>query len=336
MKKLKKMLAVFLSAIMILFTSIVSTATSEYLTLNQSQYEEMRDQINFDCLSVIVVDSNEVIVDVDSEISFFDKLKAKNQKEKFDEYIKRYPKTGKYLIEVLKSGENLCAMSYTVAPVVFKEDHFERVKKKSNKSNGLQITANAAVGETGDTSFGAKNNFQLCTMVIKSGDSNPDTYIAMTLGTWDTGTTIIGGKNRPSYGEDYVLQACPNVTSKSEFGCDYNYKTSGSTTGQEGTHFFRRDGADSWVKYGVIDDPVGRAQLKDFALTQTFIAKVTSETKKINSYYVHTWKSMDISVSVSGEAGSAGGIPAYSVGLTITPTIVDRSWQIYNSVSYNW
>ena len=94
------------------------------------------------------------------------------------------------------------------------------------------------------------------------------------------------------------------------------------------------DGGDSWVKYEVVDDPTGLAQLNTVTLTQTFRAKCTSATKKINSYYIHTWKA--VSVSVGGEVGISGGEPSAGVSLTLTPSISDKQWQLYNYISFNW
>lgn len=74
------------------------------------------------------------------------------------------------------------------------------------------------------------------------------------------------------------------------------------------------------IYYGAI----GLAQLKTFALTQTFKAQTTSATKKINSYYIHTWRQMSVSLSVSGSAGTTGGKPSAGVSLSFSPTISDK------------
>lgn len=133
-----------------------------------------------------------------------------------------------------------------------------------------------------------------------------------------------------------MAQTCPNVTYSASFSSKYNHKIDGSYYGKEGKNYHCYNGGDSWIKYGVQDDPVGIAQLKTATLTQKFKATKTTYTKKIHSCYVHTWKSMACSMSVSGSAGQSGGKPSYGISITAQPSIKDKSWPLYNFVSFDW
>lgn len=285
---------------------------------------------------VFAVNKNNVVVDVDPTISSSRKLKAKKQKEKYDRYVENHPEAVTELLDSFNSSDYVCAISYTEAPLVYVEDHYERVEKKNNiTSSYFSITANAEDRKiTSDPSL--KHRFTLQTTILRRGVGPAYSYQATTSGTWDNSVSVTGGETKPAGGDDYILQACPTITSSVIFNSTYNHETSGSKNGQEGKNYFKTDGRDSWVRIGIVDDPVGLAQLSTFRLTQTFKAQSTSETKKINSYYVHTWKQMSVSVSVSGNAGVTGGKPSAGVSLGLSPSIVDKQWQVYNFVTYNW
>ena len=339
MNKIKSVISVFLSALFIIGTPTISFASSQIFEQEQTEYEETHGQINFDCLSVLVIDKKEVIVDVDPTISILKKTPAKQEKEKFDMYIKENPQITETLSNMFMSGENVCVLSYTEAPIVKVEEHYERIEKDTKNPVGfLSVSTSAAVKSEGsEPSLGANQNFGLSTIVTRKGESNPYLYTALTIGVWDTGISpAFTGENRPGGGNDFVLQSCPTVTSTSTFACDYNYKTNGQTTGQEGVNFFETDGGDSWIEFSVEDDPLGLAQLQAFALTQTFRAKATTKTKKIHSHYIHTWQTMSLDVTASGTAGLQGQDPAVEVGLSITPSKETKWWPLHNSVSYNW
>ncbi len=323
-------LKIVLALILVIAMSIGSFSLDSFATSNditQTAYEETHDQINFENLMIVLVDNENLLVDVDPTVSIFKRSNAETQKEKYDNYIANVPHAEKELANAIKDGENICALSYTIAPVVFVDNHFERIPKGNDESRSV----------TTESYPSYRNNLTLCTRLTISGSSNPYTYTAVTYGTWDNeASTLIGGEQSPASGYDYVLQACPTVTSSTSFSSTYNYSTNGSTYGQNGINYFLADGGNSWVKYEIVDDPLGIAQLHTFYCTQTFSAISTSATKKINSYYVHTWDTISISVTTSGSAGTSEGYPAASVELSITPSIVEKSWQLYNPLSYSF
>lgn len=333
MKISKKVLSVFLVVSIIIGTPVLSFASNETLEV---EYEEFHDQINFEDLSVCVVNKNDLIVEVDPTTSIFKKSEAKKQKEKYDKFIDKHPDATEKLKASVNSSEFVCAISYTDAPVINMGDHYERVIKEKNNNTLFGINAIAANSNESEPSRHGNDNFSLYTVIVKLGTKNPYIYRASTVGKWNTSISLGGSANKPSPGNDFVLQACPTVTSASRFVSTYNYKTSGSVSGQEGINFFLTDGDDSWVQYEVVDDPLGLAQLKNFTCEQTFKAKSTTKTKKINSYYIHTWEEMTISVTASGSVGVEGDTPSAGVSLSYTPGIQNKQWRVYNFVTFNW
>lgn len=336
MKYHRKIFAVVLATLIILYTPCISFASNSKPIDNSIEYEEYHDQINFDGLMLYVVNKNDILVDVDPTISIFKKIEANKQKEKYDRYIKEHPEATIEMLNLVNDSDHVCAISYTDAPLLFMGNHYERIPKDDTTNiNSFGLKASAAdISDSSDASL--RHRLTLKTTITRRGTSNPYTYYSSTSGTWDNSASLVDGETQPAGGNDFVLQACPTVTSSSVFRSTYNYSTNGSKNGQEGINYFLTDGKDSWVKYEVVDDPVGLAQLKTFSLGQTFKARTTSSTKKINSYYIHTWKDMSISVSVSGTAGITGGLPSAGVELSFTPTFKDKQWKLYNYVSYNW
>ena len=336
MKYHKKLFAIVLATLIILYTPCISFASNSTIDNNNNKYEEYHDQINFDNLMLYVINKTDVFVEVDPTVSLFKRFEANKQKEKYDKYVEEHPEATIEMLNIVNNSDYLCAISYTDAPLIFVEDHFERIPKENTANkNILGLKAYAAdISTKSDAS--TRHRLTLKTSITRRGTSNPYTYYPSTSGTWNNSTSLFDGETQPAGGNDFVLQSCPTVTSSSVFHSTYNYSTNGSKNGQEGINYFLTDGKDSWVKYEVVDDPVGLAQLSTFSLGQTFKAQTTSTTKKINSYYIHTWKELSVAVSVSGTAGVTGGAPSAGVALSFTPTIKDKQWQLYNFVSYNW
>lgn len=336
MKIFKKILAIILATLCVVSTPCISIASSAKTNSSDKKYKEYHDQINFDDLTVIAVNKNDLIVDVDPSISFYKKIKAKKYKEKYYKYIRNHPEAKNELLDAINSCNYVCAVSYTDAPLVYVEDHYERILEEDNNIPSLFSISASAEDRSATSNPSPSYKFTLKTTIYRRGTSNPYSYQATTTGNWDNSVSIIGGKENPAGGLDYIFQACPTVTGSVIFNSTYNYETSGSKNGQEGKNYFKYNGGDSWIKIAIEDDPTGLAQLNNFSLTQTFSAQSTSDTKKINSYYVHTWKTMNVNVTASGTVGTSGGKPSLGVTLNIVPEIAESSWPVYNFVSYNW
>lgn len=290
---------------------------------------EFHEQINFDNLDVCVVDKTNVILSVSSDISVLEKVSANNEKKKYEKFIAKDSNYAKLFLDSANDGEYLTAFSYTEAPLKLVCDHFERIEKDEYNFSLFDINASAL---SNTSSGNSKYHFTLTTKITRTGTSIPYTYKATTNGMWND-NSILGGAQYPASGDDFVLQACPYDTYGATFFCRYNHNVAGtgSVYGRSGYEYSAESGGNCYIRYGVKDDPVGNEQLVDFSMSQKFQTNQTSKMKKINSYYVHTWKQMTISVGVQGTVGTSN-----SISLTITPSIVEKQWQLYDYVVCNW
>ncbi len=196
---------------------------------------------------------------------------------------------------------------------------------------GFIPIAYAAQTQNGTTAYEAEQNFALFTMVSKQSDGK---YIASSWGTWERGSWV-GGKNYPASGHDYLLQSVPDSFSRlsHDFSCLYNTSgspdlTSKAYNGTEGKEYTITDGGNTYIKVKLKDDPFGLGRLS-MCILQTTHRSSSNESRTINSYYVHTWKEMDISVSISAHSSR-------EASLTITPSISENSWQVYSYVTFNF
>lgn len=123
------------------------------------------------------------------------------------------------------------------------------------------------------------------------------------MGTWSQ-NSVTGDSDYPDCGEDYILQSTPNTwTRKSHTMSD-----------------------------AILDDPYDFAkarQNKSFTLTCNSEGSTTTSTRMINSYYVHTWT--DVSIPISLNVNSSK-----EVALSITPSRVNKKWQVYNYIAFNF
>lgn len=225
------------------------------------------------------------------------------------------------LIEIIANRQSpdgeLVAISGTEAPLLFVEDHYERVTE-------------AALLDTFESSEDSlKGKFALYTTVYRSYSPNSNgnyTYTTSTYGRW-TENSFLGGTNYPSFGEDFVLQSTPNTWVRLTDTMEARYDD--ATNGSEGDEFWSLTGGANYVKWGIEDDPLGDRQNRRFTLTCESEGPARTTARMINSYYVHTWKSMSLSVSVNVSS-------AKEVSLTLTPSIKDNNWQLYNYVSFDF
>lgn len=319
--KFKKLFAVILSVIIFISTNFFNIFAVNEIH-ESDRYKEEHGQIDFNDLDVYVVNSNDIVVEVNSNASWFKKIAAKKEKSEYEKFIAKSPDNRQYFVDAVNSGEQLVALSYTEVPLKLVDDHYERIEKERYTGSLLGITARAGNGAISDGE--SKFNFTLRTKVTKSGS----TYTATTLGTWSK-NSVLGGEKYPAGGGGFVLQSCPYTTYDKKFTCLY----STGKVGVSGTDYSARTGGDTFMEYEVADDPFGNIQLFNFEMSQKFRTSDVYKMKKINSYYVHTWKQMSLIVSASASASTS---TEASVSLSITPGILDKQWQVYDYVICEW
>lgn len=320
--KLKKFLCSILS-IAILFVSCIFSVSAENPS---SIYEETHIQINMKNIEFEKSDNDITVKNTAS--NFISKYFAEQRKEDLNDILNDYPSIKNVISDMIGNNEEICAISYTEAPVEIYEDHIERIEKEN--TNLLSIIAKLFVPkvsayeyvETNQTTIGANGNFALFTFVSKQDDGSVNTC---TIAGWDKGS-IFGGENYPAREYDYVFTTVPDTFTRTDhtFACTYSDRD-----GEEGKDFFIEDGHSQYIKIKVKDDPLGWNHLSLCVLGTYNSVKPYEGTRMVNSYYVHTWKAVSISVSVSASSDKA-------VSLQITPTSVDKSWQLYNYVSFNF
>lgn len=115
------------------------------------------------------------------------------------------------------------------------------------------------------------------------------------------------------------------------FSIDYDVCT---TTYDDGAinpkgSYRRVTSKNNYAYYAVEDDPTGWRQLRSASVITSSYAKYNKNAKRVNSYYIHTWKQLSLKTSISANTSK-------EVSLKITPSIKNKSWQLNNYVSFNF
>lgn len=314
----------FVMAMCMLF-SLNTTFLAADSSVRQSEYLEEHYQINFKDVDYYIVDGNELIIEEEDSRSFWTRNHVQSEIDKLECALDNSSDMKEKLIADLQKENELMAVSIAEAPVRLVEDHYERI---ATSEASTYATAQRRI-EYGQAEK-KEGNFVLYTDVERSAtkDSNGKyTYTTTTSGFWSE-NLFIGGKKYPAEGEDYVLQATPKRWIRSSDSMSANYDTS-SKKGIDGTDFWACEGGESYIQYAICDDPSGWRQNTSFELVCNTKAKASSDTRMINSYYIHTWQSLSIDVSVAASSEQ-------SVSLNINPSIQDKSWKLYSYVSFNF
>lgn len=66
-------------------------------------------------------------------------------------------------------------------------------------------------------------------------------------------------------------------------------------------------------------------QLSRLVLTSTFAAPQSGDTRQIESYYMYTWSEKVLTVDREGQ-----------VTLRVPPEVSDDTWQVYQTVSFDF
>ncbi|MFQ9514840.1 MAG: hypothetical protein ACLRZ9_03335 [Eubacterium sp.] len=203
-------------------------------------------------------------------------------------------------------------------------DEYEQEDENAIKTAG----AVSSKCESGDKSCAFKSHFLFFTFIIRIGkaDSNGKyNYECYSSGDW-TSNSFTGGEGYPDAGMDYILQAIPKslTLQKDKLSVSYTH----NHKAVNGTDYSRCDGGSHYVKYEVKDDPLGLSQMDSCMLVTTCKGK-PKNGRTINSYYIHTWKSLSISVSLSANTKK-------EVGLTITPSKKNKSKQVWSYVTFDF
>lgn len=322
MKYYRSILSGILSIFM--FCTFCSPAFAAELVKNDEsdQYKLVLDEDNnYEFVGEISFADFDIAVVNDSQIAVTPKLNVQNENAEeqgtgsLQAFFDRYPQIEKCLASKISNGEEPVAVSYTDVPLKWVDDHYERYSSSDHFSSS--------------TSQGADGNFLLyATLDYDHSYTTPSGeitryYTVNTYGDW-VKHSVLGGKDYPDAGYDYVHQTVPNTFSieSTSFSCRYDDNTSGTSS-----EYSEQDGGDSFTEYRVKDDPLGYKQLDSFVLTSEVYAPASASTRLVHSYYTHTWKSLTVTPTVSVNTNK-------EVQLSITPSIKENSWSIHNRLSF--
>ena len=319
---MKKILSIFLVAIhcfLLLNFNVSAVDTSK-------KYLETIGQINFQDLKIAILNDEKILVDISENNGVFKFFESKTDEEKLLEFIEKYPDEEKNILNAIKSGEELVAIGYTEAPLVFKDDHFERIPAEGSRS----IT-NTAEGQPSNGT-----NFVLVTRVFRTDEVNSAgeyTYKVESEGRW-TGNSWVGGEGYPDSGRDYIVLAVPTsmTISSDALRVLYPYPIPLDTYnyfGRPGYEYFREYATSNVVKYGYLDDPLGPNQVNEFTLFTTLKSKPKSTTRTIHTHYRHTWSEITFDLQIQAST-------ARELSVILDPHEEDNFWPVCSSVSFNF
>lgn len=330
MKKatLMKFLNFFSAVLMTMYscipTNAVNTAIVADIENDTENYEEMHFQINFSDVDIVITEENDILMHPKAINHSGKHVKSHQNTDaaRMDveiaalmEVFSDFPEVKQELItELQNSDSRLCAMSFTEVPLVWMDGHYQRASASSHFE---------ASEEHGRGKF-------LMYTVIAGGYADSTgiaTYTAYTRGRWSQ-NSISGHSNYPDAGEDFVLQTSPTdfVRKADTFSAEYD---NNPIIGVSNDDFWCCDGNADYIQYAILDDPSGYRQNKNFTLTTESDGLASNRSRMIQSYYVHTWKQMTISVEVSSSTGG-------EFELSITPSIENKQWQVYDYITFNF
>ncbi len=318
-KKPGKSLFAFALALVMLFSSAVHASASTIDDNSKDvKYVEFHNQINFTDFSLTSNDGKTIQIKTDSNISVANAAETKEKVDELFQLFEIFPNAEAYLASTCASGTEYVAISYTIAPLIWNEDHYDRVTAST-------------YDEYEDSDGHEKGQFGLTTYVSKGSklSNGSYTYNTATQGLWSSSVLgFIGGENYPAAGEDYILQSTPNTWTRTSDSISVLYG-SDFTPGVSGTHFWAENGGTNYIRYAVKDDILGPDQASFITLESASQGPSSTSSRMINSYYVHTWKSMSLKVSVQASTNK-------SVSLSLTPSIEESSWQLYDYVAFEF
>lgn len=331
---MRKKILLFISTLLVILTVLESVSFAAFANDKSNGYVETHCQFDMDNINLSVENKHDLVITAKKSINPFINKKNQRDKKNLEKFLYDYPEIYNQMVDMVNNNCYISAFGYTEAEVEYNEEekNFVRVKQekvlKNNPITGFVALASEKT-ERGNPSD--KYYFTLVTTVTRRGTSNPYTYQTCSTGTWSKNSTT-GGKKYPASGDDYILQTCPTSMSRQSDSIRIVYNH--GRTAKSGFDYSRKDGGKNYLQYTVADDPAGIDQMKSCTLIVNSTGNADSlHDRMINSYYVHTWKSLSISISASASLNSD---MKYGVSLSITPSVEEKSWPVYSYVTFKF
>lgn len=337
MKKFFKRFIGTLCAISLIFT-FNTFAYANSSNDKVKQVKEMRGQIDFKDINYAVINKKKLTYSPKYKNG---KITSKGNEEvaELNKLITEVPDMEEYIVNQINNNKNFYALGYTT--IYLTENADGELVPYEEEVASKDLFTNVAYAGEGSTSL--KETCTSTTGIYLGGyDSTKgcNYYTSTTNIHWNL-PNYIGGKSYHGSGADYILQSCPTsftTTSDSMYPSyrittDYGNTWQDANPGTPGVDYWRSDGGSNYIKWCIKDEPYfdvlgACVALKDALLVVRSDSKGTTATRKINSYYVHSWDSISITVQVSASSTK-------EVGLTITPSSTSKSWQLYSYVTFN-
>lgn len=328
---MKKINCIFICAVLLISMFSFHTYAQE-----NSVYEETRQEISLEHLSISVVDGKQLRYM--PKPAFLSQRKALNEKEKLDILLEKMPKYKNVLIEAMNHNTPIHTISIVDVPLVFQENHYERVKKENNSLLRMLVAPLLLTASAADSNVGAESsrgNFVMAMSISKVFNKQEQRYKYMTIttGQWKA-HSVIGGQNYPAMGEDVIAVTSPRGTvmdtsSLSAIYSNYNGQTrEGKDTGDY-PDFWKESSDDNYCAYAIKEDPLWTYQLDYFSAVTTFIGTNDARVRKAVSKYVHSWSSVEFTIEVSKSGWE-------ETTISITPNRVEKTWECACDVTFNF
>ncbi|MDO4811015.1 MAG: hypothetical protein Q3985_03625 [Eubacteriales bacterium] len=331
----RKAILSFLLALVMAVTSVMPAMAEEVpVAESEDGYLENHYQIDLTNLD-IDIDDGELEVEVQDDLSRREEIEAEEDAETLEFLVDRYDDDLVDFIEesVEDAEENdriLGAICMTECPLEPNEDgDYDRIEAADAKADDSPLIREAAAANnaTGAADHGGTINFSLVTSVSRESRKNSAgeyLYYATSKGVWSN--KEFGTGKRPATGYDYIMQSTPGVISSEGLNITYcNGKKVRATS-----DYYHCDGGTKWTEYALKDSgSYYGGELVSCALITGFRAKSSTQTRKVNSYYVHTWSSMSVAVSVNASSSSG-------VSLSIAPSKSSKSWTAHGYVTFRF
>ncbi len=334
--KRKSILTLLLALIMAVTSIMPAMAEEVPVTESEDGYLENHYQIDLTNLD-IEIDDGELEVEVQDDLTRKEEKEAEEDAEMLEFLVDRYEDDLVDFIEesVEDAEENdriLGAICMTECPLEQNDDgDYDRIESDDFGEDDISLIreATAATSATGSPAQAPTTKFSLVTSVSRGSSSTKNkageyTYHAVSRAIWS--------KDCCDAGDDYIIQSTPGVITNASLYSRYGYVKGlcNGTIGKSGRDYHCCGSGDKWVEYAVKgrlgSNGIYQAMERS-TLSTDFKAKPSSKVRKVNSYYVHTWTQMSVSVSIG--ASSTSGTP-----LNVTPKQTSKSWKACSWVTF--
>lgn len=329
MKKRSRLLVSMTLVLVFIFGPL---STSAHEKDESGGYAETHYQFDMEKIALAVENKDILVVSPQHSANPFKQWRAENEKNKLEQYLCKYPDIEEQLVDMVNNNTYIAAFGYTEASMKYdkKEKTFVRVEKDlSTRSLMFDINTKAADKQaTGEKE--EKLDFTLVTTVTRRGVTNPYTYQTVSRATWAKKGS--NDENYPSNdGYDFITQSFPSSLTLSSDSVSLTY--SDGATPVKGKDYWRSDSSDNHITYTIQDDPSGIGWLKSANLLLNSKGNYSSKTRKIYSYYTHTWEDTDIKIVPSLGLNID---ELLSFQLTIDSETTNKEWTVSCYVSFKF